>query len=267
MESTSLAALLVRLGTIDDAIAQVAGRIVSVALTGLALLLAYRLVLRLIARLVAGAPRARTVGSLLVNVTHWVLAFIVLVIGLRELGVDVRGLLVSAGVVGIAVGLGAQSIIRDLLAGLFLLVEGVVSVGDVVELGGHRGTVESIGLRVTRLRQVDGSIRIVPNGQLSDFVNLSSDWAQAIVDVGVPGDVDVGRALALLERVGREWGSATGAALTPPRAQGIMRWSGGAPVLRLMVKVDPARRFDAELELRARIKEAFDRERWTVVGV
>jgi small conductance mechanosensitive channel len=257
------ASLLVTMLGADPAVAAVLARLLSFAVTLVALVLAYGVVRRLIDRLPVDTPRVRTLATLLVNLVRWVLAFVILVILLRELGVDVGALLVSAGVVGVAIGLGAQSLIRDLVAGLFVLFEGLIGVGDVVEVGGHRGTVESIGLRVTRLRQADGAIRVVPNGALSDFVNLSSEWARAIVDVGVPRTVDVGRALDVLTRVGNDWAAATGAALATPEAHGIMKLEGGEMVLRLMVTVDPARRFDAEPELRRRIKEAFDREQWS----
>jgi moderate conductance mechanosensitive channel len=267
MDRAAFATLLVTAAHLEPTVAALVARVTSFVVTLIALLIAYAVVRRLIGRVPADTPRERTLSTLLVNLTHWVLAFVVLVILLRELGVDVGAILVSAGVLGVAVGLGAQSLIRDLIAGLFVLFEGLIAVGDVVEIGGQRGTVESIGLRVTKLRQVDGAIRVVPNGALSDFVNLSSDWSRAIVDVGVPREVDVEQALQVLRRVGDEWAAATGAALATPEAHGIMKFSGAEMVLRLLVKVDPIRRLDAEAELRRRIKQAFDRQGWSVTGV
>jgi small-conductance mechanosensitive channel len=266
----AVSALLARFSTLDPVIASAVTRMVSLALTLLVLFVAYRLVVRLVQRFVSGRDgsraRVRTFGLLLINLTRWLLAFVVLVIVLTDLGVDVRALLVSAGLVGLAIGFGAQTLVRDLLAGLFLLFEGLVSVGDLLEVGGQRGTVESIGLRVTQLRQTDGSLRVVPNGQLSDFVNLTTGWARLIIDVTVGRDADVGRALGTLESAATAWAGDTRAALETPVAHGIMKITGGDVVLRLMVKVDPARRFDAELELRRRIKEAFDRERLPLVA-
>lgn len=260
-----------RLVTPDPGVAHVLSRVVSLAITLLALFLAYRIVVRLIERVLVrrdmGTARVRTLGALLLNVTRWVLAFIVLVIVLTELGIDVRALLVSAGLVGVAVGFGAQTLIRDLISGLFLLFEGVIAVGDVLDVGGRRGTVEGIGLRVTRLRQEDGSLRVVPNGQLGDFVNLSAGWARAAIEVTVGRDADVPRALAILKGVAEAWAGDSGGALESPEAHGIMRIIGGDVVLRLMVKLDPIRRSDAELELRRRIKEAFDRESVPLVAV
>jgi moderate conductance mechanosensitive channel len=268
---SSLAELLTHWG-LHPAASAVIARLLSVAVTIVLLVIGYRLVIRVIDRLLVlldtgRGLRFRTLGGLLENIVRWLLVFVVLVIVLKELGIDVRGLLVSAGLVGLAIGLGAQTLIRDLIAGLFMLFEGVMAVGDVIEAGGHRGTVESIGLRVTRFRLPDGSLRIVPNGQLTDFVNFSSDWALATIEVGVPREVDVGRALAMLAQVGKEWAEGDGATLESPRAQGIIKFSGTDVVLRLSVRVDAARRFDTEVELRRRIKEAFDRERWSVVGI
>ena len=246
----------------------------SLIVTVLVLIVGYRLVLRLIERLVAAisqrhpdAIRSRTLGSLLTNLLRWALAFVVLVLILRELGVDVQALVVSAGVIGIVIGLGAQALIRDLLTGIFLLFEGLLAVGDEIKVGDQVGVVESIGLRVTRLRMLDGAVRVVPNGVLTDFANYSAEWARAVVDVAVPRTGDVERALAVLGEVAEAWARETRAALEPPVAQGIIRFSGGGDaVLRLMARVEPSRRQDAELELRRRIRRAFDREQWVAAG-
>ena len=271
MSSASVVAnLLSRVGALDPDTAAIVARMSSLLLSGLVLLIVYRLVVRVVDRVLSArgpaTPRVRTLGALVLNVTRWLLGFVVLVVALNELGVDVRALLVSAGVVGLAVGFGAQSLVRDVIAGLFLLFEGGMAVGDLVEIGGQRGNVESIGLRVTRVRLVDGGLRIVPNGLVADFVNLSAGWGQATIDVTVPRETDVNRALAILRNVAEAWGRETGAALETPVAHGIMKITGGEIVLRLTVKVEPARRFDAETELRRRIRDTFDRERVTLLA-
>jgi len=179
---------------------------------------------------------------------------------MAEVGVDIRALLVSAGVLGLAVGLGAQSLIKDVITGFFILFEGLIAVGDVIEVGSHVGTVESIGLRVTKLRMLNGAQRVIPNGELTQFANYNKGWARAVLDVTVAYDVDVRRALELLERLAREWGRETGLALEDPQAQGIVRFGDGELGLRLMVKVPADKRAEAEMELRRRIKETFDRE-------
>ena len=180
MTPSGLAALLARWSGLEPAVAATVTHACSVALTIVVLIIGYRVSLRLIDRLVLrlaayrGDAHSRTLGSLLTNVVRWALAFVVLVIVLRELGIDVQAIVVSAGVLGIVVGLGAQALIRDLLTGVFLLFEGLVAVGDVIRVGEATGTVESIGLRVTKLRLPDGAIRVVPNGTLNEFTNFSA---------------------------------------------------------------------------------------------
>ena len=266
----ALAALLGRLASIEGPLVVVVSRILVVlAAVGLASV-GYRAGSRLIDRLLRpleGASdypvkvqRARTLGPLMKSVTRYALAFMALMVALREVGVDIRALLVSAGVLGLAVGLGAQSLIKDVITGFFILFEGLIAVGDVIEVGSHVGTVESIGLRVTKLRMLNGAQRVIPNGELTQFANYNKGWARAVLDVTVAYDVDVRRALELLERLAREWGRETGLALEDPQAQGIVRFGDGELGLRLMVKVPADKRAEAEMELRRRIKETFDRE-------
>jgi len=208
----------------------------------------------------AKVQRARTLGPLMKNVARYTVAFVALVIVLREIGVDVQALLVSAGVVGLALGLGAQALVKDVITGFFILFEGLILVGDVIEVGSQTGTVEAIGLRVMKLRMLNGAQRIVPNGELTQFTNHNRGWARAVVDVNVGYEADVRQALAALERVGQEWARETRLALELPEAQGIIRFGESGVGLRLVVKVEATRRFDAEVELRRRIKEAFERE-------
>jgi small conductance mechanosensitive channel len=251
-------------------------RVAAILVTVVLLLVAYTVLTRLIERRLVprdgespASPRLhrlRTVSSLVTNVLRWIVAFVILVIVLRELGVDVEALLVSAGVLGLALGFGAQSLVKDVLTGVFILFEGLIGVGDVVEVGGHQGTVEAIGLRVTKLRALDGGLRVIPNGDLSAFTNRSRGWARALVEVMLPREVPVERALAVLRRVGEEWAREAGAALETPETQGIVRFNGTEAVLRLMVKVEADRRLDAEYELRRRVRVAFDAEHWPTGG-
>jgi moderate conductance mechanosensitive channel len=269
--SDSLAHVVARWFAIDAALALVVARAMSIAGSLLILVLVYRGLTHLIDRMLlarqAEAPaslraqRVRTLGPLLTNAARWLVLFVALIIVLREFGIDVQALLVSAGVLGLAISLGAQTLIRDVITGFFLLFEGLIAVGDTIEVGPHTGVVEGIGLRVTRMRMLNGALRVVPNGQLTEFTNYSQGWARAVVEVGVPYDMDVKKALAVLERVGADWASETGMALDLPQAQGILRFGEADVGLRLMARVEPTRRFDAEMELRRRIKEAFDRER------
>ena len=247
-------------------------RLTAVLITIAVLFVAYAVLTRFIERRLApreGEPalsprqlRLRTVSSLVTNVFRWLIGFVVVVVVLRELGVDVQALVVSAGVLGLAVGFGAQSLVKDVITGIFLLFEGLIAVGDVVEVDGHHGAVEAIGLRVTKLRAFDGSLHVVPNGQLAVFTNRSRGWARAVVEITLPREVPVEAALGVLRRAGEDWAWEGGLALEPPQTQGIIRFSGAEAVLRLTAKVESDKRLETEYELRRLVKQAFEREKW-----
>jgi small conductance mechanosensitive channel len=250
--------------------AHVLARLLAIALTALVLVVAYRLVVGLIARMLRDRPgrdhaRVRTLATLLTSALRWAVGFVAAVVALRELGIDVSAIVLSAGVVGLAIGFGAQTLIRDIITGFFLLFEGLIHVGDVVQVGPGSGTVESIGLRVTTLRMEDGGLRVIPNGQLTEFTSYSAG-ARATVDVPVSRDVPVERAIERLREVATRWADESGDALDPPQVPGIMGFSGGDVVLRLTVRVAPERRQAAEAELRRRIKAVFDHEHWAPFG-
>src|SRR5439155_16560307 len=266
----AVGALLGRLVHLEGPLAALLARLL-VMLAAMALAVAaYRACTHLVDRLLrplegasdypAKVQRARTLGPLMKHVARYTLAFVALVIMLREVGVDVQAILVSAGVLGLAVGLGAQTLIKDVITGFFILFEGLVGVGDVIEVGANTGTVEAIGLRVTKLRMLNGAQRVIPNGELTQFANHNKGWARAVVDVSVGYETNLRRAVAALERVGKEWAGETRLALEAPEALGPIRFGESDLGIRLMGKVEAARRFDVEVELRRRIKEVFERE-------
>lgn len=232
---------------------------------------AYRLVTGVIRRVLrpldgatdypARVQRARTLGPLMSSAARYLVAFVVGMVILQELGIDVRALMVSAGVVGLAIGLGAQSLIKDVLTGFFILFENLVSVGDVIEVGSHSGVVEAVGLRVTKIRKFSGELRIVPNGELTAFSHHTATWARAVVEVGIGYDQDVAGALRVLEGAGRGFREAhPEQVLEPPVAEGILRFGESDVVLRLHARVNAHQKFPLELELRRRVKDAFDAE-------
>ena len=250
--------------------AQVLARLLAIVVTALVLVLVYRLVVRVIVRMLRDRPgadnaRLRTLATLLTSALRWAVGFVAAIVVLREVGVDVSAILVSAGVVGLAIGFGAQTLIRDVITGFFLLFEGLIHVGDVVQVGASAGVVESIGLRVTTLRMDDGGLRVIPNGQLTEFASYGAG-ARATVDVPVSRDVPIERAIERLREAATTWARESGEALDPPQVPGIMGFSGGDVVLRLTVRVAPERRQAVEAELRRRIKELFDREHWSPFG-
>ncbi len=264
-----LARLLARALGLGPEGATTLARLVTIVTTAILGWIAYRLVTGLIHRVlrpVEGAPnytarvqRARTLDPLLANVTKYVVAFIVGMVALQELGIDVRALMVSAGVVGLAISLGAQGLIKDIITGFSLLFEGLIVVGDVIEVGPHLGVVESVGLRITKIRKFTGELRIVPNSDLTAFGHHTAGWGRALVEVGIPRDRDVDDVLSVLEAVGRAFREAhRDRVLEPPVAEGIVRFGENEMVLRLHARVDAAERSVLELELRRRVKEALE---------
>ncbi|MGH7357269.1 MAG: mechanosensitive ion channel family protein, partial [Candidatus Rokuibacteriota bacterium] len=195
MDSRSLLEELSLLGARAFSLGEEAAQLLAhlAAIAGVLLLgwLAYRLVAMLIGRLLrrleaaadspARAQRARTLDPLLTSVARYLIGFMVAVVILQKIGIDVRTLIVSAGVAGLVVGLGAQTLIKDVVSGFFLLFEGLIAVGDVVEVGAHTGVVEAVGLRVTKIRKFSGELRIVPNGELGAFGLHTAGWARLVV--------------------------------------------------------------------------------------
>jgi small-conductance mechanosensitive channel len=264
-----LALLIGRTVAPGEATASLLARVLLIASVVLIGWIGYRLVTGLIRRLLrplegaadqsARAQRARTLEPLLTSTVRYLVAFAVALVILHQLGIDVQAVIVSAGVVGLAVGFGAQSLIKDMIAGVFLLFENLIAVGDVIEVGNHVGVVEAVGLRVTKVRKFSGELRIVPNGDLSAFGNHSASWSRAVVEVGIGYDQDVGRALAALDRAGQAFQAAfPRLVLERPLAQGILRFGASEVVLRLSARVSAQERADLEMALRRKIKDAFD---------
>lgn len=205
--------------------------------------------------------RAETLGRVFrytVAVVVWLIAGM-LVLG--ELGVSVAPILGAAGVVGLAVGFGAQSLVKDFFTGFFLLLENQVRQGDVVRLGEHAGLVEEVTLRYVQLRDYDGHVHFVPNGQISTVVNMSRGFAHAVVDVGVGYGADLGRALDTMRDVARELRDDPqhrDRILDEFEIAGVERWDDSAVVLRGRFRVRPLEQWAVRREYLRRLKDAFD---------
>lgn len=207
--------------------------------------------------------RARTMASVLKSATTAAVGIVAVLTALPTLGVNSVPLVASASVVGVALGIGAQSLVKDILAGLFMMVEDQYGVGDVVDLGPATGTVESIGLRVTRLRDPGGAVWYVRNGEVLRVGNRSQGWARAILDVSVERDQDLGRVESLLLDVARSLGkddTRAGELLGEPELWGPEEVSKDAVVLRLVVRTAPTRQWEIARELRRRVLERFTAE-------
>jgi small conductance mechanosensitive channel len=212
---------------------------------------------------VRSAARARTVGGLLRSLASIVIYTIAGLLILGEFNINLAPLIASAGIAGIALGFGAQTLVRDFISGTFMMIEDQYGVGDVVDLGDAVGTVEHITLRTTRLRDVNGTVWYVPNGQVLRVANKSMQWGRAVLDVPVAYGTDVERAQVVMtdaaERLATDDGWNT-KLLEPPEVWGVERLGSDAITIRLVAKTDPGAVADVQRELRRRIIEAFDTE-------
>ena len=187
----------------------------------------------------------------------WLVAIIAIV---RVLGVKIEPLLTGAGLIGVALGFGAQSLIRDFLAGVFILVEDQFGVGDWVDLGEVTGSVEAVTLRATRIRSVDGTVWHVPNGQIQRAGNMSQHWSRALLDIQIALDSDIERARDAIKRVADEIWHQDRAIIEEPEVWGVQSLGPAGITIRLVAKTKPLEQWRITRVMRERIKTELDRE-------
>ncbi|HEX2204746.1 MAG TPA: mechanosensitive ion channel family protein [Longimicrobium sp.] len=207
--------------------------------------------------------RARTLVGLLRSIGRVIIGVIFIFMALGALGVELGPLLAGAGVVGLAISFGAQSLVKDVISGLFILIENQFGVGDVVRIEGVSGAVERMTLRVVVLRDVHGVVHIVPNGEIKKVSNLTRTWSRVVLDVGVAYKEDPDRVMRVLREVGGElWDDPEWRPLLvdPVEVPGIEAFGDSAVNVRVMAKTLPLKQWDVARELRRRIKHRFDRE-------
>jgi small-conductance mechanosensitive channel len=209
------------------------------------------------------AQRVDALTTVLRSAASFVVWTIATLMILGELGVSLGPLLAGAGVIGIAVGFGAQSLIRDFLSGLFILIEDQFAVGDIVDLaegsGIASGVVEQVGLRSTRLRAVDGTVWHVPNGEVLKVGNMSQNWSRALIDFEVAYATDIDQARAAIKEVADEvWREFRSDVLEEPEVWGVEALGASGIAIRLVVKTRPSEQWRIGRILRERVKERFD---------
>ena len=206
--------------------------------------------------------RAAAIGTLLTSSVSIIVWGIALLMVLQALGVNIGPLLASAGVVGVALGFGAQTMVKDYLSGIFLIVEDQFGVGDVVDLGPVIGTVEEVALRYTRLRDMSGVVWYVRNGEILRVANRSQGWTLASVDIPVAYNEDLDRVRDLIESVALDMDedpTYDDMLLGKPTFAGVESVSGEAMVVRVTAKAVPEKQIILARTIRERIKLAFDR--------
>jgi moderate conductance mechanosensitive channel len=207
------------------------------------------------------SARAETLGFVLRSVATFAIWTIAMITILGELGINLGPLIAGAGVVGVALGFGAQSLVKDFLAGVFMLIEDQYGVGDIVDVGEASGTVEAVSLRTTKIRDVQGTMWHVPNGQIQRVGNMSQQWARALLDVSVAYGSDIDHAqLVIKETADALWRDPdwTSRILEEPDVWGVEALAADGVTIRLVVKTLPAAQFNVLRELRGRIKLALE---------
>lgn len=205
--------------------------------------------------------RVEATGSLLKSIATGIIMTIAVVTILASFGIPIAPLLTSAGILGLALGFGAQTLVKDFLAGISMMLEDQYGVGDFVDLGEAAGTVEAVGLRVTRLRDVDGTVWYVRNGEVLRVGNSSQNWARTVLDVTVAYDADLDQAQRIMEKVTDEMYNEeayAGIIIEPPEVWGVERFDKDGVVIRAVLKTAPLQQWAVARSLRGRIKHRFD---------
>ena len=206
--------------------------------------------------------RAETLAGVLRSVALIAIWALTALLALGQLNINLGPLIAGAGIVGIAIGFGAQAIVRDFLSGVFMMVEDVYSVGDDIDFGRGRGTVEKVSLRSTSIRTRQGVVWTVPNGKIDFVANYSQLWARAQVDIEVSYESDLRHAMEVIRQAGYEmwddpeWGRDE--LSEPPEVKGVQKLGESGVFIRVRAKTEPSLQWRTERELRLRIKEALD---------
>lgn len=182
---------------------------------------------------------------------------------LREVGVDIAPLLAGVGIAGLAIGFGAQTLVKDFLTGFFILMENQYRVGDVVKIGNHAGMVERVNLRTTVLRDLQGVVHTIPNGEVQSVNNLTHGWSRVVLSIGVAYKEDVDKVTHLLEEVGKRMRGEeryNHLMIDDPQVLGVDNFGESEVTIKMIAKTLPLKQWEVARELRRRIKYAFDKE-------
>ena len=210
-----------------------------------------------VARLV---QRTETLRHIVRSVSKAILILVVVLTISSELGFNIGPVLASAGIVGLAVGFGAQSLVKDVISGFFILFEDQFGIGDVVKIGDFTGDVERMTLRATVLRNLEGQVYVVPNGNIQNVTVMTKDWARAVLDLTVSHKEELARVFDVLQRIGarlaQDWPDRV---LEQPTVLGVEKLDEAGVTIRSVVKTPPFKQADVLREWRRRVKDEFDK--------
>ncbi len=240
------------------------------ALSGLKILLIYiaaKVILRMLSKTIAhlaverdrfkvNPRRSSTIVALIGNVARYVVNFMMILLILNEIGLPLGPLLTGAGVVGLAIGFGAQSLVKDVITGFFIIFEDQFAVGDIVKIGTYEGTVVMIGLRVTKIRSRTGEVHIIPNGAILQVTNYSINSSLAVVDVTIPANHDYEAALQGIEEIAAALYRQHAAVVGSPSVLGIQSLTNTEAAIRVTIDCKPGTRDDVARQLLAELRKS-----------
>ncbi|MGD7024782.1 mechanosensitive ion channel family protein [Rossellomorea vietnamensis] len=204
------------------------------------------------------AARAQTLESLAKNIFSYVLIFIFFVTILQIFGIEVTAILAGAGIIGLAVGFGAQGLVSDVVTGFFILLEKQIDVGDYVTAGSYSGIVEAVGLRTTQIRSFDGTLNFLPNREITSLSNHSRGNMRALVDIGISYDDDIDLAITVLQQVCDKVAAEDENIVDGPNVIGVQTLGASDVVIRVIGKTKNMEQWGVERKLRKALKEALD---------
>lgn len=250
-----------------DAYIELAGRLLKIILILVAAKIIYRIGRAIIsgffrrrtsARFHVSEKKVNTLSVLSQSILRYILYFIAGIMILEQLGVNTASLIATAGIGGVAIGFGAQSLVKDVITGFFILFEDQYAVGDRVTIDNITGMVEEIGLRTTKIRGFEGEVTIIPNGQILKVINHSRGNILAVVDVNIAYEEDINDAIRIMEDVARKYAAENENIVEEPQVLGVTNLGEYGITVRLIAKTANMQKWGVERELRKRIKEAFD---------
>ncbi|HZK33344.1 MAG TPA: mechanosensitive ion channel family protein [Tissierellaceae bacterium] len=204
--------------------------------------------------------RANTIGQVLKKLVKYVLYFIGTLTILEMFNIKTTSILATAGVGGLAIGFGAQSLVKDMITGFFIILEDQFSVGDYIQVLDFNGVVEELGMRVTKLRDFSGELHIIPNGEIKVVTNRTRGAMRALVEVGIAYEEDIDNAIRVIEKVAEEIKRTNEGVIDGPSIYGVTELGASGVIIRIVAKTKPMEQWAVEREIRKKVKEAFDRE-------
>lgn len=255
---------LIRQGTL----VAVAGRILAVILILIGARIMIRLAESFAGRLFQQLPssehfderRAKTLSTLSASIARYAIYFFAGVMVLQNLGLNTTSVLTAAGIGGLAVGFGAQNLVRDVITGFFILLEDQFGVGDWITAGGVSGVVEAMGIRITKIRDFGGELHVIPNGQITQVTNHMGPSMRVMFDVQVSYDTDLEKALKVLQETLDAYAEGNDRLVEPPQALGVSQFGESGVGLLILARTRPMEQWAVEREIKQRIKERFDAE-------